>query len=479
MSVVQDVIGPLSRLVSTAEEVPPIAARGSRPMPDDAAEAMISAQQLNLAKIMVVDDEPVNIKAVEKFLRGFGYENFVTTSNSSQAFNLICSERPDVVLLDIMMPQVSGLDLLRQLRADARFHCLPVVILTAYCDPATKREALEAGATDFLAKPIEPNELAPRVNNVLAVKLFQDRLARRADRLQSEVRQQADALAAARVRADLRYYAGKAEIATDVLHNVGNALNSINVSVNLCANSVRELKVQSLSRAVNLLKQNEATLASFMTEDERGRVLPDYLAELSGALLQQRDKLAGEIELLTKHLEHINAVVATQQKYATLCNVTEEVSLPELVTDVEELLGGSFTRHGIEIVHKFVDTPTVWTDRQKLLQVLLNVVKNAKDSVKMAHTDRVGTIVIRLGRRNDNRAFIEISDDGVGIAQENLVKIFSHGFSTKGEGRGFGLHSCGNIMQELGGSIQAHSDGPSRGATFTLELPLKTRANAS
>ena len=139
------------------------------------------------------------------------------------------------MLLDIVMPHVTGLDLLRQIRSTDRWQNLPVIILTAYCDPATKREALEAGATDLLAKPVDPHELALRVRNVLVARAFYDHVTKRADELECQVHQQSEELIAARRDAELRYIAGKAAIATDVLHNVGNALHSVNAGVGLVA----------------------------------------------------------------------------------------------------------------------------------------------------------------------------------------------------------------------------------------------------
>lgn len=429
------------------------------------------------AKLMIVDDEPVNLKAVEKHLRSAGYSHFVASADSTEAMAMLAREQPDLVLLDILMPQVSGVELLRQIRHDARWQCLPVLVLTASCDPTTRREALDAGCTDFLTKPVDPCELALRVRNMLVAKAYYDQMARHAERLDAVTRRQAEALCSALYAADLRYHAGKAEIATDVLHNVGNALNSVNVSVNLVAYTVRDSKIVSLKRGLDLLHENADNLAKFLTKDARGKVLLPYLFDVTDSLLKERDKIGGELELLTKNLKHINAVVATQQKYAGLCNVTEDVPLAEVLSDVDELLGGSLDKHGIEVTRHYEQIPAVSTDRQKLLQVLLNVIKNAVDSLKQAHATGGGRLEIRIGRLDEDRATIEVRDNGAGIPQENLIKIFSHGFTTKRDGHGFGLHSCANMIKELGGSIQALSDGVGLGATFHLELPFRHKEN--
>ena len=238
-----------------------VSAMASELTADDPTHAYVKR-----AKILIVDDEPLTIKLARKYLRGIGYENTIDTMNSMEVLDMIRREHPDLVLLDIVMPEMDGLDILREIRADDQLKMLPVVILTAFCDAETRRNALDAGATDFLGKPVDPHELAPRVRNALVVKAHQDRLAQRANQLQCEVRDQAEALVTARHEAELRYVAGKAAIATDVLHNVGNALNSVNVGVNLVALTVRDSKIQSLRRAAELLAQHESDLARFLTQ---------------------------------------------------------------------------------------------------------------------------------------------------------------------------------------------------------------------
>ncbi|NQT17200.1 MAG: response regulator, partial [Planctomycetes bacterium] len=410
---------------------------------------------------------------LKKYLRRIGYENFLMVTDATQGLDTIRTYGPDLVLLDLMMPRLNGMDLLRRIRFEDALQNLPVIILTAHSSPGNKLEALEAGANEFLAKPVDPYELAPRVRNVLAVKARHDHLVQCARRLEQEVQQRTEELLAAQHAAEVRYLAGKAEIATDVLHNVGNALNSVNVAVSLLGYTLRESKAPSLKRAADLLQEHQRHLARFLTKDERGRLLPSYLADLAKALLQERESSLKEVDLLTKHLEHISAVVATQQKYARPCQVAESVVLADLLRDAEELLSSSFATQAVDVVRDWADVPPVQTDKQKLLQVLVNLLKNAVQSVRQAHDQRGGRVHVRLGYGEPGRICIAIRDNGVGIAPEDMTTIFSHGFTTKDNGSGFGLHSCANIMKELGGTIDAESDGPGCGATFTVTLPTE------
>jgi len=160
------------------------------------------------ARIMVVDDEPINIKVVQKYLKIAGYENFISTTDSTNALDTVASEDPDIILLDIVMPKVDGLEILERIRADEERKHIPIVILTASNDQPTKQKALELGATDFLAKPVDPSDLIPRVRNALLAKSHHDQTKAYAKTLEQEVRQRTVALAQSRL---------------DVIHRLGRA----------------------------------------------------------------------------------------------------------------------------------------------------------------------------------------------------------------------------------------------------------------
>ena len=126
--------------------------------------------------IMMVDDEPIILETLQMFLEDAGYANFITTTEPKKALNMVVLKKPDVVLLDVMMPEITGLEILAQMRSKEALKHIPAIILTSATDPETKLQALELGATDFLAKPVDPSELALRLRNTLAAKAYQDRL---------------------------------------------------------------------------------------------------------------------------------------------------------------------------------------------------------------------------------------------------------------------------------------------------------------
>jgi signal transduction histidine kinase len=265
--------------------------------------------------------------------------------------------------------------------------------------------------------------------------------------------------------------AGMAEIATNVLHNVGNVLNSVNVSTSMVTDSVKKSKIASLANVVALLREHEHDLGTFITSDAKGRQLPGFLSQLSDHLLADQTATVKELESLRSNIEHINEIVAMQQSYATVSGVTEIINLTELVEDSLRLNEGSLSRHGVAVVREFENVPPVNIDKHKVLQILTNLIRNAKHACQDAErTDKRLTVRVVNG---EVRIKISVSDNGIGIPPENLTRIFSHGFTTRKDGHGFGLHSGALAAKELGGSLTAQSDGPGKGATFTLELPVQ------
>lgn len=263
--------------------------------------------------------------------------------------------------------------------------------------------------------------------------------------------------------------AGMAEVATNVLHNVGNILNSVNISASLVAERIKQSKAPGLSRAASLLKEQGRNVGNFITLDDRGKRIPEYLANLGEQLVTDQKVTLEELASLRQNLEHIKDTVAMQQNYAKLCGVTETVKVVDLVEDSLRLNAGAFARHGVTVRREFNDVPPITVDKHKVLQILVNLVRNAKYACdESGRQDKLLTLRIE-GHASGVRIFV--IDNGVGIPAENMSRIFNHGFTTRQSGHGFGLHSGALAAQELAGSLRAESDGPGRGATFILELP--------
>jgi signal transduction histidine kinase len=270
---------------------------------------------------------------------------------------------------------------------------------------------------------------------------------------------------------DASRQAGKAEVAVGVLHNVGNVLNSVNVAAGVISDTVRSSQVNALGEVVSLLRAQNGGLAAFLSDDPRGRLVPELLGRLSDGLRAEHATLTSETGSLISHVGHIRDTVALQQSHATVSGVSEIVAASVLLEDALKLEGSGLTRHGIEIIREIEEVPSVIVDRHKTLQILVNLIRNAKQAV--ADNDRQGKrLTLRIQQRDGGPVRIIVRDNGTGIEARNLDRIFGHGFTTKGGGHGFGLHISALAAREMGGTLTVQSDGLGLGATFTVELPL-------
>ena len=264
--------------------------------------------------------------------------------------------------------------------------------------------------------------------------------------------------------------AGMAEIATGVLHNVGNVLNSVTVSAALAKEKLHQLGHYGIDKIARMLSEHTNDLAAYLTEDEKGKKLPEYLAVVSEQLSSDHKAIDEELVSVDRGIEHIKEIVRTQQSYSGSTRLIEPVFVTEVVDD--SLRMNVSERHGIDIVTEYEELPAVLVDKHQLMQIIVNLMRNAKQSVN--EKGGVKTITVRVKLVNGQRGRIEVEDNGMGIADENFPRVFEHGFTTKQDGRGFGLHHSAIAAQNMGGSLNCTSEGPGRGATFVLDLPLES-----
>ena len=269
--------------------------------------------------------------------------------------------------------------------------------------------------------------------------------------------------------------AGMAEVATSVLHNVGNVLNGTNVLASVIGEQVRKSKVPSVAKLAALLGEHRADLGRFLSEDGQGRHLPGYVERLAAHLAEEQARLADKVKSLTESIQHIKEIVATQQEYAKVSGMLESAALTDIVEDALRLHEGALARHRIKVVREFEAAPLMTIDRHKVLQILFNLLENAKHAC-----DERGAaekqVTVRIEQAGQGRIQVSVADNGIGIPAENLSRIFGQAFSTKKGGHGFGLHSSVLAAQDMGGSLSAQSDGRGKGAVFILKIPLDASA---
>jgi PAS domain S-box-containing protein len=268
--------------------------------------------------------------------------------------------------------------------------------------------------------------------------------------------------------------AGMAEVATGVLHNVGNVLNSVRTNAESIQKNVRNSKVSYLADATTLLKEHTDDISKFLTTTEQGKKLPAFLSILSEELITEQKRYLKALKTLTKHIKHMADIIHLQQSYSKTAGLIEPASITELVEDSIQINAQSLKRHNVKVKREFIKLPPLLIDSHKVLQILTNLISNAKYA--MSDNNRNDKILtIRITEPQDERFRIEVHDNGTGIAKENLTRIFEHGFTTKKNGFGFGLHSAAIAANEMNGSLSAHSDGPGKGTVLILELPFQTK----
>lgn len=282
--------------------------------------------------------------------------------------------------------------------------------------------------------------------------------------------------AAHRELVDASRTAGMTEMANGVLHNVGNVLNSLNVSASVIAEGLRASRTDSLGKLAALLTVPDAERRAFLQHDARGKRIPEFLASLARHTVEERDRLLGEIKALQQNIDHVKEIVAMQQNYAMTAGVVENLAPADLMADALRITAPREIWAGIEVQKEFAAVPAIRAEKAKVLQILVNLIRNAKYACDEGGA-RPKRITLSIRSAAPDRVQLCVSDNGVGIPPENLTRIFGHGFTTRKNGHGFGLHSAANAAREMKGSLTAASDGQGCGATFILELPAAAQTS--
>ncbi|MEY4765111.1 MAG: hypothetical protein RI907_1784 [Pseudomonadota bacterium] len=269
--------------------------------------------------------------------------------------------------------------------------------------------------------------------------------------------------------------AGMAEIATNVLHNVGNVLNSVNVSADVIGHRLRHTKAAGFGKAVALMAEHEHDLGHFFTQDDKGKRLPGYLHKLVQTVTTEHSDMLQELDQLIQRVDHIKEIVAMQQSYAGHSSLLEPIRVASLIQDALQMNEAAMARHKVHLEARIADLPSMQLDRPRVLQILMNLLSNAKQACS-GPGQQEGRVQLDVDEV-DGQLRMRVKDNGVGIRPEHLTRIFAHGFTTKPDGHGFGLHSCVLAARDMGGSLEAQSEGPGLGATFTLKLPARHTAD--
>jgi signal transduction histidine kinase len=235
---------------------------------------------------------------------------------------------------------------------------------------------------------------------------------------------------------------------------------------------VKYSKVSKLDKVAQIMNNHMDDIGVFLTENQQGKHIPTYLTEISKYLINEQTEICERLRTLSDNVQHIKEIISTQKSYSKVSGVEVTTSISELVEDAIQIHSASLQRHGTQLIREFEELPDIRINKQRVLQILLNLMKNAKHATSNNGKEEK-IITIRIYKNEEDRFRIEVADNGIGIHKDNLIKIFNHGFTTKKHGHGFGLHFSALASQQLGGSLTVQSDGEGQGATFTLELPYE------
>jgi signal transduction histidine kinase len=349
---------------------------------------------------------------------------------------------------------------LRFARRQANTITAPIELLTkaAY--------AIAQGDYDLPVKAITNDEIGSLADNFeqmrITIKQYTGNLEKMvADRTQELKETQKELVEKA-------HQAGMADIAAGTLHNVGNLLNSVKASVETVESIVGDSPAQNLVKANQLLRENIDRSDEFILNDPRGKKLLRYYLKIEGPVQNAWDQIGQNVKRVIEKINAINDVIAAQQSYAGVGGLSEKVRIADIIEDAVTMQRGTFERHQIRLIREYSEVPEIFVQKTKLIHIIVNVIKNAKEAMlDLSPEKKFLALSITM---NDRAIFVRVKDPGCGIAPENITKIFSHGFTTKKDGHGFGLHSCANYMNEMGGKIWAESEGLGKGASFVLQF---------
>ncbi len=266
--------------------------------------------------------------------------------------------------------------------------------------------------------------------------------------------------------------AGMAEVAVSVLHNVGNVLNSLYVSSNIVAEKIKTSKLTELNSLNQILIEHKEDLGTFITQDQRGSKIPAFIGAINTYWQTEQVILTTEMERVLKNLQHIKEIISVQQDMSKSVEQEQVVLMESLLDQAFLITGFEPSRHNIKVIKKYEKLKPLLVNKIKLVQVLVNLLHNAKDSIAIANKPEK-LLTLTIGTCNKSNFYIAVTDNGVGISAKNLENMFMHGFSTKEGGHGFGLHASAIAIKNMGGTMKAESEGENKGATFTVILPYK------
>ena len=268
---------------------------------------------------------------------------------------------------------------------------------------------------------------------------------------------------------------GMADVSVSILHNVGNVLNSVNVSSNLLVENLQKSHFKRFFDVCELIRKNQDKLVYYLFEDEKGKLIPQYLIDLADTMREDYAVSCSEVSNINEKIQNIRDIVMAQQSLSRVNAIHEKIRLTDIVKTTLMMVGTQLAEKNVKVVEDYHDVPEIYIDRSRLMQIIVNLLQNAKDALledSSGKAEKQIIITTKISEDDSSKILLVVEDNGVGISQENIAKIFGYGLKKKKHGHGIGLHSSAISASELGGKLRMESDGVGKGARFILELPL-------
>lgn len=422
------------------------------------------------ANLLIVDDDAVNRALLAGFLKNDSY-NRLCANSGEEALAIAARQPLDLILLDIMMPGMSGIEVAERLKRDERTRAVPIIMVTALTDRQSRLAALSSGAEDILNKPVDRAELQMRVRNLLRLKHYQDFLSEHFGILENEITERTLQLERVNSRlleaqdrlAQSERLASLGQLAAGVAHEINNPIAYVNANLGSFGTYLKHL--------VKLLDAYQALAQSVPPDAPQRRRIQQLEAELDSEFLRQ-DAL-DLIEESRHGIEAVRDIVQSLKDFAR-SDASHEWRHADIHKGLDSALNIALNeiKHYADVVKEYGDLPEIACLPAKLNQVFLNLLVNAGQAIAEKAQGR-GTIRVRTGH-DVRQVWVEISDTGCGIAPEHLKRIFDPFFTTKpeGSGTGLGLSLSYGIVRVHGGRIEVHSK-LGEGACFRVILPQR------
>jgi signal transduction histidine kinase len=375
---------------------------------------------------LIADDQPDMLRFIKSEL--VPHYNVIAVTDGQQAVDQAVAQTPDIVLLDMMMPEKDGMQACREIRINPATGNVPIILITAHVDEETKINALRAGASDFLPKPFSTTELHVRVKNLIESYDFQRKLARQNARLETTIEQLKDTETQL---VQTEKLASLGRLSAGIIHEINNPLNF--------------------------------AATGLFTLRAKARLIPDL----------ERDEYAETLKDVEEGIQRVKSIVSDLRTFTHPGEAgADEVKVADAVNSALRFLSQEW-RNRVDIQINLAEGQVIWADKNKLIQVLINLLQNSLDAVKGKKFEEDKPAIVVTGRVEGGLSLLSVRDNGSGIDPKVQDKIFDPFFTTKdvGEGMGLGLSICYRIVQSFGGQIRVQSEH-GKSCEFTLEFPV-------